>query len=158
MTTIAAETAVKPNTAVVRKLRRDPAYRAKEAERRPRYREKEYLATKARRSKPEGWAKSRIAALKHKAKKLNLDFDITWKDILPPTTCPVFGAPLRLTAERNGFQAMPDAASVDRIDNKRGYVKDNVRVISNRANLLKKDATVVELRQLADWLEKECVS
>lgn len=158
MTTIAAETAVKPNTAVVRKLRSDPAYREKEAARRPRYREKEYLATKVRRSKPEGWAKSRIAALKHKAKKLGLDFDITWEDILPPATCPVFGIPLRLAAERNGFQALPDAASVDRIDNERGYAKGNVRVISTRANLLKKDATVTELRQLADWLEKECGS
>ena len=156
MTTV-AETAV-PNTATKRKLRRDPAYREKEAARRPLYREKERLATKARRSQPEGWAKSRIVTLKHKAKKLGLDFDITWEDILPPAMCPVLGMPLHLSGGRNGFQARPDAASVDRVDNELGYVKGNVRVISNRANLLKKDATVEELRRLADWLEQESVS
>jgi hypothetical protein len=153
-----AEPAVKPNTAVVRKLRKDPAYRAKEAARRPRYREKEYLATKARRSNPEGWAKSRISALRHKAKKLGMDFNIICEDILPPTLCPVFGMPLRLLGGRDGFQALPNSASVDRVDNKLGYVKGNVRVISNRANLLKKDATVEELRKLADWIEQEYVS
>lgn len=118
MTTIVAETAVKPNTATVRKLRRDPAYRAKEVGRRPRYRGKEYLATKARKSQPEGWATARIVAFRHKAKKLGLDFGITWEDIVPPANCPVFGTKLLLTADRKGNQANPNAASFDRVDNR----------------------------------------
>jgi hypothetical protein len=41
----------------------------------------------------------------------------------------------------------------DRKDNARGYVKDNVRVISWRANRLKSDATLEELRLLVRDLE-----
>ncbi|MHC2284454.1 hypothetical protein [Bradyrhizobium barranii] len=156
MTTIA----VKPNTAVVRKLREDPAYRAKEAERRLRYREKEYAATKRRRSTPEGWARHQIAQIKHRAKKSGLTFDLTWESIVPPDNCPVFGTPLRLSGgtTAKGYQPLPDAASVDRVDNRLGYVRGNVRVISFRANILKKDAAPEELRRLADWLDKEAVS
>jgi hypothetical protein len=35
--------------------------------------------------------------------------------------------------------------SLDRIDNNKGHVKGNVRMISYRANVLKSDATVEEL-------------
>lgn len=39
-------------------------------------------------------------------------------------------------------------------DNNRGYVPGNIRVISNRANLLKSDATVEELRKVIDYMEE----
>jgi hypothetical protein len=44
----------------------------------------------------------------------------------------------------------PAGASLDRIDHQKGYVPGNVRVISLRANLLRKDITPEELRALAD--------
>jgi hypothetical protein len=45
------------------------------------------------------------------------------------------------------------SASVDRFDNSKGYTRENVRVISNRANLLKKDADAGELRAVLTYME-----
>jgi hypothetical protein len=43
----------------------------------------------------------------------------------------------------------PDSPSLDRIDNTKGYLPGNIRIISWRANELKKDATPKELIALA---------
>lgn len=79
---------------------------------------------------------------KHRAKKLGIDFNLTTDDICIPMCCPVLGIPLTKSDKAGGS---PDSPSIDRIDNTRGYVKGNVRVISNRANKLKSNATVREL-------------
>ena len=44
--------------------------------------------------------------------------------------------------------------SIDRIDPKKRYVKDNIIVVSMRANRIKSDATVDEIRKVADFYEK----
>ena len=44
--------------------------------------------------------------------------------------------------------------SIDRIDPKKGYVKDNIIVVSMRANRIKSDATVDEIWKVADFYEK----
>ena len=43
---------------------------------------------------------------------------------------------------------------IDRIDPKKGYVKGNIIVVSMRANRIKTDATVDEIRKVADFYEK----
>jgi hypothetical protein len=64
------------------------------------------------------------------------------------------GVALLLTSGRTSSTIPhPQAASVDRIDNARGYVAGNVCIISQRANLLKKDATVDEVRSLLRYME-----
>lgn len=57
-----------------------------------------------------------------------------WSLILPPTS---EGWP-------NG--AEPRNASVDRIDNARGYVQDNVRFVALMANLARQDFTDADVR------------
>lgn len=42
--------------------------------------------------------------------------------------------------------------SLDRTDNRKGYVRGNVRVISFRANQIKNDASADELRALAEYV------
>jgi hypothetical protein len=70
-------------------------------------------------------------------------------DISIPDHCPILGIPL---FPRRGKQGGSDnSPSLDRIEGKFGYVKGNVIVISNRANRLKSDATIKELRDIASF-------
>ena len=89
---------------------------------------------------------------KQRAKKSNIEFTLTKDDIDIPDTCPVFGFPLK----REDRKTWMYAPSIDRIDNAKGYVKDNIIIVSRRANILKKDATIDELRKLANYYECFC--
>lgn len=89
---------------------------------------------------------------KSRAKKMGLLFDLVPADIPLPTNCPVLGLLLDYTS-REGKKNRDDAPSLDRIDPKKGYVRGNVQVISLRANRIKNDATVAELRTIADFME-----
>ena len=44
--------------------------------------------------------------------------------------------------------------SFDRIYPKKGYIKGNIVIVSNKANRIKTDATVDEIRKVADFYEK----
>ena len=78
---------------------------------------------------------------KYRAKQKGLDFTITKEDIVIPDTCPLLGTPMV-------------SPSLDRIDSSKGYTPDNVWVISNRANTLKNNATLMELKTLLENWEK----
>lgn len=75
---------------------------------------------------------------RQRAKRRKIEFSLTENDITIPSHCPVLGVKLKFnwSGLRSGY--FPDSPSIDRIDNTKGYVKDNVRIISNRANNLKK--------------------
>lgn len=88
---------------------------------------------------------------KSRAKEQGLPFDLEVKDIVIPSHCPVFNIPL--ACGTNGFH--PNSPSLDKLIPNKGYVKGNVRVISNRANEIKKDASLEELEALTAWLKKE---
>jgi hypothetical protein len=88
---------------------------------------------------------------KHRAKRDNLPFNILPSDIIIPKLCPVLGIELK----RNGREAKGDSPSMDKIIPQRGYVKGNIRIISFRANSIKRDATAEELRKVADDAAKQ---
>lgn len=71
---------------------------------------------------------------KRRAKDYNREFTITPEDIVIPTHCPYTGV-------RFSFDSKDTAPSLDRKDSKKGYTKENIQVISWRANQLKSDAT-----------------
>ena len=75
------------------------------------------------------------SAAKSRAPIKGFSFNLDRSDVVIPEICPVFNTPM----------VRP---SLDRIDSSRGYEKDNVRVISWRANMLKNNATKEELRLL----------
>ena len=84
-----------------------------------------------------------------RAKAKNIPFNITIHDICVPSVCPVLGIPLH-----TGRGAVRDnSPSLDRMHPERGYVRGNVRVISWRANRLKTDATVAEMRAVLRYME-----
>jgi hypothetical protein len=91
-------------------------------------------------------------ASRSRAKAKGIPFSITPSDLEPmPEVCPVLGIPLEYGAR--GINN-PNAASVDRADNSKGYVPGNVVVVSFRANGLKKDATLLELEAILTFYRK----
>lgn len=76
-----------------------------------------------------------------------MECDIIRGDIIVPAVCPVLGLPLLRTRGK----VSPGSPSLDRIDNSKGYIRGNIRVISYRANSLKSNATIDEMTKvLAD--------
>lgn len=91
-----------------------------------------------------------VLSAKHRAKKLGLPFSITHEDIFIPKRCPVFGMLLK----RKPGKLCDASPSLDRIRPHRGYVQGNVRVICNKANSIKRNATAKEIFKVAKWLAK----
>lgn len=104
-------------------------------------------ARKYRRTK-KGRIVTILANIKDRAKRLGLEFNLTHDDIDIPLVCPV----LKIPIERNSAKMGDHSPSVDRVDNTKGYVKGNVRIISMRANRLKSDASFTDLEQILAYM------
>lgn len=92
---------------------------------------------------------------KRNSAKLNgIEFNITLDNILPlPDKCPVLDIPLTSYLGKGIRGFYPDSVSLDRINPNKGYVKDNVKVISGRANRLKNNATIEELESIIKYMK-----
>lgn len=78
------------------------------------------------------------------------DFTIVKEDVIIPEKCPILGFTL---TKGDGY--LPNAMSLDRVDNTKGYVPGNVRVISRKANLMKCDLTLEVLEQIMKYIKGE---
>jgi hypothetical protein len=86
-----------------------------------------------------------------RCRKSGRDFNIEPNDIPEiPEFCPILG--IKLKVNNNG--PTDESPSLDRIDSTKGYIKGNIRVISNRANRIKSDATYDELKLIYEDLKK----
>jgi hypothetical protein len=93
-------------------------------------------------------ASKQRAVLKKREHTLTLE-DI--KELYPiDGKCPVFGFDLQFNS--GGFRET--SPSLDRIDSNKGYTRDNVQVISWKANRLKSYATVEDLEILVAYLKQ----
>ena len=92
-----------------------------------------------------------VSSAKRRAAKFGIPFNISPDDFEIPTYCPVFG--FKLEVGHKGFNA--SSPSLDRKIPKLGYVKGNIQVISYRANELKRDASLDELKKLVAFLQEE---
>jgi hypothetical protein len=90
-----------------------------------------------------------IKAARGSANHRGVEFDITEGDLDWPEICPVF--PWITLHYPGHYRHDPAGASLDRIDHEEGYVPGNVRVVSLRANVLRKDASSKELYSLAEF-------
>ena len=94
-----------------------------------------------------------LLSAKNRSKKRGVECTINETDINIPKLCPVFKEPLEKEFRPSGKKgASPYAASLDRIDNTKGYIKGNIQVLSNKANSMKSNATPQELLQFAFWI------
>ena len=90
--------------------------------------------------------------IKQGAKKRGIPFELTMSDLNNlsfPISCPVLGIPLTF----NTGEAKANSYSIDRIDSSKGYTIDNIVIVSNRANTLKSDATLAEMKKLVEFYE-----
>ena len=90
--------------------------------------------------------------IKGSANKRGIKFTITMcdlNDLSFPLTCPILDIPLIW----NRGRADDNSYSIDRINSSKGYEAGNIVVISNRANRLKSDATLEEMRRLVEYYD-----
>lgn len=82
-----------------------------------------------------------------RAELQKVPFDLEQSDIVVPEYCPVLG----LKIKHNKGPMADNSPTVDRIVPERGYVRDNIVVVSNRANRLKGDANLNEIANIASF-------
>lgn len=88
---------------------------------------------------------------KYRAKQKNIEFSIKKEDIVYNDVCPVFGTPIAVSKDL--YSA--NSPSLDRIDNTKGYMPGNVKVISYRANVIKNSGNAEEHRKIANYIDWE---
>lgn len=79
---------------------------------------------------------------KTRANRKGLPFDLSIEDIVIPERCPVLGITM-------------DTPSIDRHVPERGYVKENIVIMSNRANILKNNGSLEEFKMLVKYLTEK---
>lgn len=94
-----------------------------------------------------------LTAARARAKRDGLPFNLTDKDISIPDRCPILGITIAVKTGSRG--ASHNSPSLDKIVPLLGYVRGNGQVISNRANVLKSDATMQELILLGQWAKRQ---
>lgn len=94
----------------------------------------------------DNWESFMFIASRTRARKINKEHTITVNDIVIPIKCPYLSIELtRITGQGN----IPTNASLDRIDNAKGYIKGNIQIVSRIANVMKSSATEDQLLAFA---------
>lgn len=95
-----------------------------------------------------------LSKVKSRSKEKGLPFNLDTKflELIWTGVCPVFGIPIKLNSTGTGY-ALPDSAALDRKVPELGYVKTNVVWLSNKANLIKQNATTDEVFSVANWMK-----
>ena len=104
-------------------------------------------------------AKTIYTYAKRRAKDKNLEFNITVQNVQNEINkakgiCPALGIKIGMSNKRMD----PHSQSLDRINNSYGYTPDNICIISNRANILKRDASIDELEKITEWMRSHKLS
>jgi hypothetical protein len=103
-------------------------------------------------STPEGHIKKNIYCIKRRAKTSGILFSMSVDDLLPfPSHCPILGIELSYCVASK--RATGSSPSIDRIIPELGYVSGNVHIISNRANIIKNNASIEELVSIATYFK-----
>ncbi len=164
------------------KIKDDPKFHAKKLEHGKKYREShkeeiqqyslEYNLRPEVVERKASWYQEKMAKMsieerlklmvkraKDRAKLKNVDFDITWKDVVYVETCPILEIPLNWGETSNEGGRNINTPSLDRIDPNLGYVKGNVRIISTLANMMKSSANKEQIqafcKNITKYIENE---
>lgn len=94
-----------------------------------------------------------LCRARRRAKIDNLEFNLELSDIIIPEFCPL----LKCKLNTNYTNQCPTSPALDRINNNLGYIKGNVWVISHRANTVKSNCALDELRSIVKGLENKLI-
>ena len=86
------------------------------------------------------------------AKQNKIAFDINFGETEFPSHCPILGIKLDYFVKGAPTENSP---SFDRIDSSKGYVKGNVQIISNKANIMKSNASLEEIEALYFYMKNK---
>jgi hypothetical protein len=88
---------------------------------------------------------------KRRAARNSIEFNLEKSDIIIPTHCPYLG--WEITTGWGNGRVMTNA-SIDRIDNSKGYIKGNIQILSRQANEMKRDISIDDLIKFAQGVLK----
>jgi hypothetical protein len=112
--------------------------------------------TKTWRANPMNWCRGRAKSLKARAKKMGVPYsDGIIEDLqsqLPALQCICCGVDLQWEPRKAGTY-LPNGPSVDKIIPALGYVPGNVKIVCMRCNLVKRDSSVQELRNVVAYID-----
>ena len=94
----------------------------------------------------------RFSRKKQNCKSLGIPFSLEFSDIFWPTHCPILGIELDYYGD-SGVR-LENSPSFDKLIPEKGYTKDNVSIVSWRANRIKNDGNASEHRRIAEYLDK----
>jgi len=86
-----------------------------------------------------------LSRAKSRAIKAGYISNLTLDDIIIPSVCPLLGIALDLSVGQGPRTRSNASPSIDRIDNTKGYIKGNIKIISTLANAMKSSATEEQL-------------
>ena len=89
-----------------------------------------------------------LSGAKLRAKLQNIPFDLVLSDIVIPELCPILGTHLIVGVGSMGN----DSPTLDKVIPEKGYVRGNVCVISLRANRMKSESSVDDIRKILDYI------
>ena len=95
--------------------------------------------------------KKMLSSARSRAKRDNLQFNLTIDDIVIPEFCPVLG--MKMERCKGLGHAKDNSPSLDKITPEKGYVKGNVCIISHKANKIKSNASINDLQKVLDYMK-----
>ena len=86
---------------------------------------------------------------RRRAARNNHTFELTRSDIIIPKYCPILHVQFQIGEGKKHKYS----ATVDRLDNDKGYTKDNIVVVTNIANTVKNNGSVDDLSRIINFLK-----
>ncbi len=96
-----------------------------------------------------------LQAARRRARQFNLPFNLKVKDLrkIITTHCPVFGFKFEINKKdiKNNWETSP---SLDRVVPSKGYVKENIVIVSMLANSIKCSATPTQILKVGNFYKE----
>lgn len=126
--------------------------KVKETRKRSQIKDRPLKKDRRRKWRTKNPGKALLEGIKSRAKKLNVPFDLKHEDIVIPEFCPILGIKIESAGTGSDRWSNP---SVDRIIPELGYTKENIAVMSYRANMIKSNGTAEEHERIAEWMRQQ---